>query len=55
MVPIDQIEPLSLALQEGDMVVVSLLAKGSDKPTPGFTYWDLEQLIRNDRQQAIGK
>jgi Flp pilus assembly protein CpaB len=55
MVPLDQIEELALALQEGDLVVVSLISKGSDKPTPGFTYWDLEQVIRADRQQAIGK
>jgi hypothetical protein len=54
MVPLNLIETLSLSLQEGDLVVVSLLAKGSDKPTPGFTYWDLEELIRKDRQQALG-
>ena len=54
MVPLDQIETLALSLQEGDLVVVSLLAKSADKPTPGFTYWDLEQLIRKDRQQVLG-
>ena len=53
MIPLDQIEPLALALQEGDLVVVTLLAKGADKPTPGFTYWDLEQLVRKDRQQVL--
>ena len=51
MVPIAQIEPLSLAVQEGDLVVVTLLAKGSTVPSAGFTYWDLENLIRNDRAQ----
>jgi len=55
MVPLAQIEPLALSLQEGDLVVVSLMAQGSTSPTAGFTYWDLEQLIRSDRQQVIGK
>jgi hypothetical protein len=54
MVPLNLIETLSLSLQEGDLLVVSLLAKGSNQPTPGFTYWDLEQLIRIDRQQVLG-
>ena len=55
MVPLDQIEPLALSLQEGDLVVVSLIAQGSTTPSAGFTYWDLEQLIRSDRQKLLAK
>jgi hypothetical protein len=55
LVKLEDIEPISLALQEGDLVVVSLLASGSDKPTPGFTYWDLEELFRQDREEVLGQ
>ena len=53
MVPLTQIEPLALSLQEGDLVVVSLMAQGSTSPSAGFTYWDLEQLIRSDREKLL--
>jgi Flp pilus assembly protein CpaB len=47
-------EELSLALQQGDKLIVSLMARGDDQPTAGFTYWDFEDLFKADREQAIG-
>ncbi len=47
-------EELSLALQQGDKLVVSLMARGDEQPTAGFTYWDFEDLFKADREQAIG-
>jgi hypothetical protein len=55
LVKLEDIEPLSLALQEGDMVVVTMLSSGSGDPTTGFTYWDLEELFRKDREEVLGK
>jgi len=55
LVKLADIEPISLALQEGDLIVVTLLASGSNSPTPGFTYWDLEELFREDREQLLGQ
>lgn len=55
LVKLEDIEPISLALQEGDLVVVTLLSSGSDAPTPGFTYWDLEELFREDREEVLGQ
>ena len=54
LAPFEKIEILALALQEGDQVIVSLLGKGSDAPSTGFTYWDLEELFRNDRNTVLG-
>ncbi len=52
LVPDDKREELSLALQEGDLLVVSLLARGDDGPTTGFSYWDYEELLKSQREQA---
>ena len=52
LVPDDKREQLSLALQEGDLLVVSLLARGNDGPTTGFSYWDYEELIKRQREEA---
>lgn len=54
LVPNASREELSLALQQGDQLVVSLMAKGDTGPTAGFTYWDFEDLFKADRQQALG-
>ena len=54
LVPDASREVLSLALQQGDRLVVSLMARGDDKPTAGFTYWDFEDLFKADRQQVLG-
>lgn len=47
-------EILSLAWQQGDLLVVSLLARGQDGVTPGFTYWDFEELFKVDRAEYLG-
>jgi hypothetical protein len=54
LVPDASREVLSLALQQGDRLVVSLMARGDDKPTAGFTYWDFEDLFKADREQVLG-
>ena len=53
LIPDASREELSLALQEGDKLVVSLMARGDGKPTAGFTYWDFEDLFKSDRQQSL--
>lgn len=40
LIPNDSREELSLAIQQGAQVFVSLLARGEEGVTPGFTYWD---------------
>jgi SAF domain-containing protein len=54
LVPNTSREVLSLALQQGDRLVVSLMARGDDQPTAGFTYWDFEDLFKKDRQDVLG-
>ncbi len=39
-------EELALALQQGNLLVVSLIKEGSDEPSTGFTYWDFEDLFK---------
>jgi len=53
LVPNDKREELALALQEGDMLVVSLLARGDGSPTEGFSYWDLEEWMKRQREETI--
>lgn len=54
LVPNEAREVLSLALQQGDKLIVSLMARGDDDPTAGFTYWDFEDLFKADREESIG-
>lgn len=54
LVPNESREVLSLALQQGDRLVVSLMARGDEAPTAGFTYWDFEDLFKSDREQVLG-
>jgi Flp pilus assembly protein CpaB len=54
LVPNASREVLSLALQQGDKLVVSLMARGDDAPTAGFTYWDFEDLFKSDREDVLG-
>jgi Flp pilus assembly protein CpaB len=54
LVPNASREVLSLALQQGDKLVVSLMARGDDAPTAGFTYWDFEDLFKSDREEVLG-
>jgi hypothetical protein len=53
LVPSESREVLSLALQQGDHLVVSLMARGEDDPTAGFTYWDFEDLFKADREEVL--
>jgi len=54
LVPNESREVLSLALQQGDRLVVSLMARGDETPTAGFTYWDFEDLFQSDREEVLG-
>lgn len=54
LVPNSSREVLSLALQQGDRLVVSLMARGDESPTAGFTYWDFEDLFKSDREEVLG-
>jgi Flp pilus assembly protein CpaB len=54
LVPNEAREVLSLALQQGDKLIVSLMARGDDNPTAGFTYWDFEDLFKADREESLG-
>ena len=54
LVPNESREVLSLALQQGDRLVVSLMARGDETPSAGFTYWDFEDLFKQDRQEVLG-
>jgi len=54
LIPNESREELSLALQQGDKLIVSLMARGDDNPTAGFTYWDFEDLFKADRNKALG-
>lgn len=52
LVPDNKREELALALQEGDMLVVSLLSGGDGGPTAGFSYWDYEAQMKAEREDA---
>ncbi|MBU0512669.1 MAG: flagella basal body P-ring formation protein FlgA [Chloroflexi bacterium] len=54
LVPNKSKEILSLAIQQGDQIIISLLARGDDYVTPGFTYWDFEELFKLDREEVLG-
>ena len=54
LVPNESREVLSLALQQGDSLVVTLMARGDEDPTAGFTYWDFEDLFKSDRKEVLG-
>jgi hypothetical protein len=53
LVPDKKREELALALQEGDALVVSLLSSGNDSPTEGFSYWDYEEWMKAQHEQAM--
>ncbi|MBV6391202.1 MAG: hypothetical protein KPEEDBHJ_00410 [Anaerolineales bacterium] len=54
LIPNQSREVLSLALQQGDRLVVSLMARGDEAPSAGFTYWDFEDLFKQDREDVLG-
>jgi len=53
LVPNETREVLALALQQGDKLVVSLMARGDEDPTAGFTYWDFEDQFEADREDVL--
>lgn len=53
LIPNESREVLALALQQGDRLVVSLMARGDETPTAGFTYWDFEDLFKSDREEVL--
>jgi hypothetical protein len=54
LIPNQDRETLSLALQKSDSLIVSIMARGDDGPTPGFTYWDFEEQFEVDRAEVLG-
>lgn len=54
LVPNQAREQLALAMQRADQVFVSLLVRNDgDALTPGFTYWDFEDVFKADREQYL--
>jgi len=55
LIPQDKVEELALALQQGSQVYVTLLARGTEGPTEGFSYWDFEEWFKSDRETIEGQ
>jgi len=53
LIPSESVEPLALSLQFGDMLIVSMVTSGHPNQTTGFSYWDLEELFRLERQGLL--
>jgi hypothetical protein len=54
LVPNQSREQLALTMQRADQVFVTLLARNDgDALTPGFTYWDFEDVFKADREQFL--
>jgi hypothetical protein len=53
LVPDDSREALALALEQGDRLIISLLSRGEEDASPGYTYWDFEERFRADRERAL--
>ena len=53
LVPSESIEALSLGLQSGDMVIVSMVTEGQTDTTAGFSYWDFEEMFRLERENIL--
>lgn len=54
LVPQDKVEELSFALMGSDKVYITLMAAGSDVSTTSFSYWDLEDMLKTEREDALG-
>jgi hypothetical protein len=55
LIPNEAREALALAMQQGAQIFISLLAHAeADAITPGFTYWDFEDLFAADRAKVLG-
>jgi hypothetical protein len=53
LVPSDKVEELALGLQSGDTLIVSMVTAGQPDTTTGFSYWDFEKMIRDERQEIL--
>jgi hypothetical protein len=53
LVPSKSVEALSLGLQSGDMLIVSMVTEGQVDATVGFTYWDFEEMFRLERESVL--
>lgn len=53
LIPSDSVETLALGLQAGDKVIVSMVTLGQAKETTGFSYWDLEEYFRQQREDIL--
>ena len=54
LVPNQAREQLALAIQRADQIFVSLLVRSDGEVlTPGFSYWDFEDLFKADREQFL--
>ena len=52
LIPDESREELALALQQGNLLIISLIKDGQDGPSTGFTYWDFEDLFKLEHNQA---
>ena len=54
LIPNESREELALALQQGNLLIVSLIKDAQDGSSTGFTYWDFEDLFKLEHN-LIGK
>jgi len=52
LIPDKSREELALSLQQGNLLIVSLIKDGQDGPSTGFTYWDFEDLFKLEHSQS---
>jgi hypothetical protein len=52
LIPDESREELALSLQQGNLLIVSLIKDAQDGPSTGFTYWDFEDLFKLEHNQA---
>jgi hypothetical protein len=53
LIPSQSVEPLAYGLMGGDMLIVSMVTAGQGGTTAGFSYWDLEELFRLEREKTL--
>ena len=53
LVPSRSVEPLAYALTGGDRLIVTMVGAGQADSTAGFSYWDLEELFRLEREKNL--
>jgi hypothetical protein len=52
LIPDESREELALSLQQGNLLIISLIKEGQDGPSTEFTYWDFEDLFKLEHNQA---